>query len=332
MESITIDDTFLTGSEGVTLFIDDKTLAGTPAPVAASTVVKARSPRDNGGSFLNSKSVIITEVDSDGSGSDRSSLGLLPSNCLLEIENDLLREGSICLIKDAASADTRALASSSSVNSSKKNQLMDSQSSREYTCDTNEFLTTVKKCPQDAGRYKPQALFQSVQEEDESRLNSSSPTQRDPQVQHGNNWDNTEAQKNADSGMGQGTFTGSQTDSRKQSSEVWGGSETQKSGDSGVGQVTFAGSQVSAVIGAVFSGLGIPLRRSAGRANFPVEEFNLPHTEDDDDADQSVYQVCLLLCILLDVNLYSPYGLHSPHCEGSRKNRLNCCLVVNAMV
>lgn len=51
-------------------------------------------------------------------------------------------------MKNAVSADTGAAVSSSSVNGSKKNQFMDSQSSREFTSDTNEFLTTVKKCPQ----------------------------------------------------------------------------------------------------------------------------------------------------------------------------------------
>lgn len=42
MESITVDETVLTGAEGYTSSVDEKTLACSPAPVAASTVVKER--------------------------------------------------------------------------------------------------------------------------------------------------------------------------------------------------------------------------------------------------------------------------------------------------
>ncbi|BFZ13374.1 hypothetical protein BsWGS_16413 [Bradybaena similaris] len=319
MEHTIIDETLLTGSEGATLYVDERTLAGTPAPMAASTVLKEsqtsrpRVLRDNGGSFLNSHPVITGEVDSDGSDSDRSSLGLLPSNCLLEIETDLLREGNICLMKNA---DAGAAVSSSSVNGSKKNQFVDSQSSKEFTSDTNDFLTTVKKCPQageterGAGKYAPQALFQSVQEVDECMLSNSTASQRDAQAQQADKWDNTEAQKNADSGMGQGTFTGSLTsngsgvvsgglatrsshssgsDTRRQVTEVWNSRDTQKNGDSGTGQAMFAGSQVANVLGAVFDSLGIQIRRSAGGDKFAGEGFNLAQNEDD-DGDQSVYQ------------------------------------------
>lgn len=147
---------------------------------------------------------------------------------------------------------------------------------------------------------------------DESRLNNSTASQRDPQAQQADK-DNTDAQKNSDSGMGQGTFTGSLTsngsgvvssglatqsshssggDLRRQCTEVWDSRDTQKNGDSGMGQATFAGSQVANVLGAVFGSLGIQIRRSAGGDKFAGEGFNLAQNEDD-DGDQSVYQVFL---------------------------------------